>query len=330
MNTRVEMTFLTRHFVNAIALVCGVCSAASGATWTATNDDARGVTTILLDGAPFTVYHYRDATTTRPYFASVFAPTGVKITRNFPPKPGDLPDHEVLHPGMWLAFGDISGADSWRLTAPVDHVKFVQPPTAKDGELHMSVENCYRAVDGKKRVCKEVCKYRFVSLPYGVLVMWDSRFSNPDAEFVFGDQEEQGLGVRMAASVGVYSNKGGRILNSNGQRNEKEAWSKSADWCDYSGPVGEPLGTLFVGATIIPHPENFRRAWCHCRDNGFMAMNPFGNNAFTGGEKSAIKVEPGEEFRLRYGVLFHWGDSMEAYDPAEGAKQYVQLSKDGD
>ena len=26
----------------------------------------------------------------------------------------DLDDHPTMHPGLWLAFGDINGADFWR------------------------------------------------------------------------------------------------------------------------------------------------------------------------------------------------------------------------
>ena len=53
----------------------------------------------------------------------------------------------------------------------------------------------------------------------------------------------------------------------------------------------------------MPHPENFRRSWFHARDYGLLVANPFGRNAFTGGEKSRIVVKEGETLRLRFGVL---------------------------
>jgi hypothetical protein len=72
---------------------------------------------------------------------------------------------------------------------------------------------------------------------------------------------------------------------------------------------------------IVPHPENFRKAWCHSRDTGFMAMNPFGRNAFTGGEKSAVVVRSDEPFRLRYGVLFHWNEEPSDFNPERAYRE---------
>ncbi len=40
---------------------------------------------------------------------------------------------------------------------------------------------------------------------------------------------------------------------------------------------------------------------------GFVAANPFGVNAFTGGPKSSVKVAPGDSLRLRFAVLVHQG-----------------------
>src|SRR5437773_51165 len=70
---------------------------------------------ITLGGSPLAVYVYRDTTIPRPYFAHVHAPGGIQVTRNHPPVAGTDPiDHAALHPGLWLAFGDLEGADSWR------------------------------------------------------------------------------------------------------------------------------------------------------------------------------------------------------------------------
>ena len=68
-----------------------------------------------IGGEPAATYVYRDETITRPYFAHVHAPGGMPLTRNHPPIAGTDPtDHAALHPGLWLAFGDLSGADDWR------------------------------------------------------------------------------------------------------------------------------------------------------------------------------------------------------------------------
>ncbi|MBM3861987.1 MAG: hypothetical protein FJ395_20375, partial [Verrucomicrobia bacterium] len=68
-----------------------------------------------------------------------------------------------------------------------------------------------------------------------------------------------------------------------------------------SGVIGERR----VGVLLMPDPKNFRASWFHNRDYGLMVANPFGRNAFTKGEKSAVVVKKGESFRLRFGVLIH-------------------------
>ena len=40
----------------------------------------------------------------------------MQVTRHHPPIEGqDRVDHGTFHPGIWMAFGDISGSDYWRL-----------------------------------------------------------------------------------------------------------------------------------------------------------------------------------------------------------------------
>ncbi len=67
---------------------------------------------IDVGGKPLATYVFRDAKILRPYLVHVRAPSGVQVTRNHPPVEGaDRTDHDTMHPGIWLAFGDISGVD---------------------------------------------------------------------------------------------------------------------------------------------------------------------------------------------------------------------------
>lgn len=254
---------------------------------------------IQIDGKPFATYVWEDRTIRRPYFAHLHAPNGKQVTRNHPPVAGkDATDHDTMHPGLWLAFGDLGGADFWRNKGTVAHVEFVEKPKAtKDGGT-FAVRNRYTA--GEKTVCEEVCRIAITARPGGYLIDWTSEFTGP-AEFAFGDQEEMGLGVRVATPLTVKN--GGQILNGEGAKNEKQVWGKPAAWCDYSGTID---GTE-VGVALMPDPANFRRSWFHARDYGVLVANPFGRAAFTKGEKSAVVVKKGETFRLRFGVLVHSG-----------------------
>jgi hypothetical protein len=216
-----------------------------------------------------------------------------------------------------MAFGDLSGHDYWRLKARVVHDGFVEAPHDSMGQGHFTVRNHYLATGSTDVVCAETCRFDVLVRPTGTLLMWDSTFTASNGEFYFGDQEEMGLGLRVATPLAVVN--GGEILNSAGRRNGDQVWGQQAEWCDYSGVVdGQHLGL-----TLMPDPANFRRSWYHARDYGFVAANPFGVRAFTGGEASKVIVRRGENLRLRFGVLVHSSPSEADFDVAAAYRDFL-------
>ena len=289
-----------------------------------------GRVTVVIDGLPVAVYCYQDEKITRPYFAHVRAPNGVQTTRRHPPIIGqDIVDHDTFHPGIWMSFGDINGSDYWRLAARVRHVEFVEPPQGGSGQGSFAVRNQYLdQKDPTKVVCEENARYTFAARPAGYLLLWDTTFS-ADHEFAFGDQEEMGIGFRVATPLRVgASGEGnlppgsGAIRDAEGRQNERQVWGQSAEWCDYSGVMGDQS----VGMTIFCHPGNFRPSWFHARDYGLLEANPFGRQAFGKGEKSSVPVRPGDKLRLRYGILIHSGPQGSQPDLAAACQDYVRLA----
>jgi hypothetical protein len=251
---------------------------------------------IKINGSDFARYVWNDPSVKRPYFAHIRSPKGVQVTRNFPPVQGrDATDHATMHPGLWLAFGDVSGTDFWRNKGVVRHAGFVEDPTTDSQGGRFSVKNVYQT-DGKT-ICEEVCRIRLPVTRHGNLIVWESKFSG-NAAFTFGDQEEMGLGIRVATDLSVA--KGGVITSSEGRKNERQVWGRQADWCDYAG-----RGT---GIMLMPDPKNFRRSWFHARDYGLLVANPFGRQALAKKEPSRIVIKKGETLALRFGVLVHDGD----------------------
>jgi hypothetical protein len=122
-----------------------------------------------------------------------------------------------------------------------------------------------------------------------------------DQDIVFGDQEEMGLGVRVATPMTVEN--GGEIRNSEGGVNEAGCWGKQAQWAEYSGKIDSER----VAIVLMPHPDNFGESWFHARDYGLLAANPFGRKAFTDGEVSRVEVRAGDKFLLRFGVCVYSG-----------------------
>ncbi len=274
---------------------------------------------VTVSSAPMATYVFQDEKIPRPYFAQVKGPSGIQVTRNHPPIAGhDLMDHDTMHPGIWLAFGDLNGADVWRNKARVVHEAFVGEPKGGAGRGTFAVRNRYEQAPDAV-VCRELCRLTILVRPQGYLLLWDSTFTS-DREFYFGDQEEMGLGLRVTTPISVQT--GGTMLDSHGRRNEREIWGNSADWCDYSGTVNGQ----HVGMTVFCHPQNFRPCWLHARDYGFVAANPFGRQAFGKGAPSKVMVAPSEAFRLRYGVLIHTQTPSDGPDLKAAYDDYVQLT----
>ena len=259
-------------------------------------EQESGLLRVTIGRKPFCTFVYNDDQVLRPYFCNVRGSSGVQVTRNHPPLKGqDRDDHATMHPGIWLAFGDLSGADFWRNKGRVRFDGFTSEPSGGPGSGTFVYKSTY--LSGDEPICTEICTTSIDSVPHGYLLTLDSTFTPVEEEIAFGDQEEMGLGIRVATSLTTAN--GGLIVNSDGQSGEAQAWGKQAKWCACSRMIdGKHTGVL-----LMPHPDNFRESWFHVRDYGLLVANPFGRNAFTRAEKSSVQVTRDKELRLRFGVL---------------------------
>jgi hypothetical protein len=306
---------------------CNVLRAAEsrGIDFNAVEKD--GGVAVTFRGKPVATLVFKDPKIARPYFAHVHAPDGTQVTRNHPPIAGhDTMDHPEFHPGIWMAFGDVSGNDYWRLKAKVR--SRIDGMGGVPGMVGLGGKNEYLAAgDESKVICTESFRYQVYNRPEGYFLLLDSTFSSPN-EFTFGDQEEMGLGIRVATPMRVEKGDGslppgtGTITDAKGRKNGAGVGGNSADWCDYSGTVDGK----HVGMTIFCHPDNFRPSWFHARDYGFVAANAFGRAAFKKGEPSKVVVKPGDEFRLRYGILIHADEDGKTPDLNAAYDDYLKLS----
>jgi hypothetical protein len=143
----------------------------------------------------------------------------------------------------------------------------------------------------------------------------------------FGDTKEGSFGIRVPGTMDVEAKKGGRILNSRGQKDE-DAWGRSAEWVDYHGPVdGEPAGIV-----IFDMPDSFRHPtkW-HVRTYGLFAANPFGQEDFPktdDPEQGDAKITGDEKLHLHYRVLFYGGEKS-AEELAAIYEKYKEGNHDG-
>ncbi len=278
---------------------------------------------IRVEDQPLATYVYHDAEILRPYFKDVYAPGGVRVTRHHPPRAGiDPADHATMHPGLWLAFGDLGGADFWRNKGTVEHGGFIRPPQVDGDKGTFTVRNRYLA--GGTTICEETCTYTFRVRPAGYLILWDSTFQSPQSGFYFDDQEEMGLGVRVATPLMVKPqdshSRPGRILDDHGRRNEKGTWGEQAAWCDYSGWTGD----TFAGIMVMPDPRHATACRWHTRDYGLMVANPFGRSVFRKGPAHRTEVLSGQPFHLCFGILLHAGSSEDSFDAAAAYQDFLK------
>ncbi|MFW6162089.1 MAG: PmoA family protein [Planctomycetota bacterium] len=265
-------------------------------------DSQLGEVVIQVAGQDVATYVYADPKIRRPYLAHVRAPGGVQVTRTHPPVQGTDPtDHATMHPGIWMAFGDLSGHDFWRNKGRIaSHRVSVQASGPGRGVLHAL--RAYHAPGSlRKALGTEDWTLTFLVRPAGYLLIWTSTFRAAREPMVFGDQEEMGLGVRVATPL--TEENGGRILDARGRTGARQVWGHAAKWCDYSGTLdGTP-----AGVTLMCAPDNFRPSWFHARDYGLLVANPFGRKAMRKGRPSKVVVTPGKPLTLRYGILLHAG-----------------------
>jgi len=290
----------------------GVKDSATGFA-VAAKDDRLSLT---LRGNALADYVFSDPEIRRPYFANVHAPNGKKVTRNYPPIEGvDAMDHSSMHPGLWLAFGDLNEHDFWRHKASVKHVRFIDSPAIKDDTLSFSVENHWIGTDGSL-VCRETARYSFSEIEQedgvrGTALIWEASFLSDEHDLRFGHQEEMGLGIRMATGLTVKTGTGA-ILNSQGHRNGKQVWGNTAEWWDYGGR----LDNEFVGITVVPDRKVTPTSWGHARDYGALVINPTRRPRANG---TFIGVKSGVPLQLRYGLMFYTAQDDSSTDKRANA-----------
>lgn len=299
---------------------------ASRHTVTAEESD-RGAR-ILVNGELFC--EYLTSSGRQPAIWPVIGPTGVPMTRSYPQ--GPLEKHEVddhpHHRSIWFSHGEVNGLDFWAARGddrgqkgPVSrivHQKFTAVEN-RDGEAVVASLNQWIGKDGKP-VCDDQRMVRFGADEQVRWIDYKTTLIAAHGDVTFGDTKEGTFGTRVAGSMKVDAELGGRAVNSEGQH-DADAWGQPADWVDYYGPVHGEV----VGLAIFSYPSNFRHPcrW-HVRNYGLFAANPFGKHHFPKGEpeQGEVTIRHGDTLTLRYRVLLHRGD----VDDAQIARRYAAFA----
>jgi hypothetical protein len=261
-------------------------------------------------GEPVATFVFADPAIGRPSIRDLAAPGGGIVTRPCPPRKGlDADDHATMHPGVWLCFSDLSGADAWRHKSAVRFVGFAKEPSVVDGAARFTAKIEYLGsptdTPDAPVVCREqstiTIRDREIDGAAVRILLWEAELSPAgNRPLVFGDVEEMGLGLRLAMPLAPA--RGGRYLASHGGVNEKDIFGRAAAWVDASGTIAGRR----VGATVIDLAGNPREPFFHARDYGLVLANAFGRGAYgIRNPPPPITLQPGTSLRLRYAIILH-------------------------
>jgi hypothetical protein len=242
---------------------------------------------------------------------------GVSLTRMGHPHD---PHGHSHHNSVWLSHTNVNGVNFWadRVGAPkreppqgrVVKAEIVRGGYAEgeDAASMLMVNHWLRDHDKEIQLIeRRRMEVRVMQGAGDWFLLIDSEFTAPKGRTsTIGSSFFGMIAVRMAKSIGVHDG-GGRILNSEGQRNEKEVFRRPAKWVDYSGRITNAVEGL-AGITLMNHPKNPHHPTAfHVRDDGWMGAALVPDKLDSQPAMPTITVTDTQPLCLRYALWVHDG-----------------------
>ncbi len=251
---------------------------------------------VQVAGQVFTVYRF-DPTLKKPYFFPINGPlTGTGITTaNTEPYPH--------HHSLFFGCDRVNGGNYW------------QEANAR-GQI---VSEGARIIEarGRQVVIEDRCRWQRPGAPEPFADERRIVISAPDARLRLID-----FSIRLVAQMDVHiektnhslfsgriathmcAEKGGRLVNAEGNVGEKATYGKKSAWCDYSG---DNRGKV-EGMAILDWPKNpWSPSPWFTRDYGFFSCTPM-----YWMEADGMRFKKGESVQLKYRVVVHAGNEKDA------------------
>ena len=252
---------------------------------------------VTIDGRFFTSYIFSEDEK-YPFFYPVNGPvSGGSVTsmRN-----AVYPHHTSLFFGCDL----VNGGNYWQEGLERGRIISVNALIEKQGgDSVVITDECIWSRPGALSPVKDTRRYTIIS-PSATMTLIDVEITMEMLMDVHIKKTNHSLfSARMAADLSVTN--GGTMINAEGARSEKDTFGKESPWIDFYGK----RGTAIEGLAIMQHPSNpwYPSPW-FTRDYGFMSPTPMYWPA--NGEETFMKE--GTKLRLRYRVVVHVGDHLEA------------------
>jgi hypothetical protein len=274
--------------------------------------EGNGTLDIAQDGEPVTTYHFGDGSPlpipSKPFFHPLNL-EGLSLTREVAPKSAPPPkiDH-THHRSLWVAHGDINGADIWSDEKGHGWQKHVKFTSVFSGPVvaGFTEELTWTDRDGKP-LLDEVRTFRaWRAAAAGRFLDLEIALRASHGPVTLGDTKEGGI-CSLRIREPLQGDRDGLMTNALGASGEREIWGQRSPWLDYSGT----LEGKKVGIAVFDHPRSFRYPthW-HARDYGLFTANPFAWHDYKSGwsEDGSRRMEKGAVLPFRYRIYLHAGD----------------------
>jgi hypothetical protein len=232
-----------------------------------------------------------------PFFFPVNGPSNANVTsmRN------SLYPH---HSSLFFGCDRVNGGNYWQEGIERGQIISLRADIIKTGDKIAIVENeCIWRRPGVDAPIKDKRIIK-VSVPSPEKYQIDFEITMEMLSDVIIEKTNHSLfSGRMDMDLAVIN--GGTLVNAEGQTGEKNTFGKRSSWMDYHG---DRMGGT-EGMAILQHPSNkwYPAPW-FTRDYGFFSPTPM---YWPENEKNIV-LGKGEKINLRYRVIVHSGDHIEA------------------
>ena len=277
-------------------LLCPLAAVTAHAQHTLAAEQVGDRIEIRLDGTLLTSYILSEHEK-YPFFFPVNGPSGAGITsmRN-----GNYPHHSSLFFGC----DRVNGGNYWQEGNERGQIVPLRADIVESGHERVVIEN--ENIWKRPGALSPVRDIRIITVtaPSGDLYLIDFDITMEMLmEVTIEKTNHSLLSIRMDPDLAVVS--GGVMVNAEGELGEEGTFGKRSPWMDYHGKRSG--GT--EGIAIFQHPSSdwFPAPW-FTRDYGFFSPTPM----YWPENGTDIQLEKGSTIRLKYRVVVHAGDHLEA------------------
>ena len=252
---------------------------------------------ITIDGKFFTSYIFSEQEK-YPFFFPVNGPvSGGSVTsmRN-----AEYPHHSSLFFGCDM----VNGGNYWQEGLDRGRIISVNACIERQGgDSAVITDECIWSRPGASSPVRDTRRFT-ITVPSNSVYQIDVDITLETLDDVHIKKTNHSLfSARLAPDLAVTN--GGTMVNAENMKGEKETFGKKSAWIDYYGK----RGSITEGLVIMEHPSNkwYPSPW-FTRDYGFISPTPM----YWPENGEEIFLREGTNLRLRYRVLVHSGDHIEA------------------